>query len=268
MMPTGRPAEIETEIESAPLQTLLHRLRQERRRIVRLGWVCLGGWGGALCFLVTAILYEPRLLYLAMALSCAVACLHSSFAESRLSAQLLAEADRLRDRRLIGAYIDLLETALYVAPGQKTTLVRLLSDLLPTLDASHAPLLTLKQRQALYVELSWRDPYEDSVFLVAILTGLMQIGDTRVLPYARSLTRVGAGASSQERQVMQAARECVQRLEAVQEAVQNNATLLRPLEGASRTDDLLRRIEAREEETPETLLRSSASPAREKEETP
>jgi hypothetical protein len=172
-----------------------------------------------------------------------------SFEQSNLIRKL-ADA---RDPSSIGPLAEALEW-----PDARTQdiAIRTLTVLLRRARASDAPRISAAQRACLYRRLKWssvRKPRERELML-SLLKALEQIGDQAAIPYVMALLE-NTGQTSDQKKVIEAARQCLPYLQQNAEQINYRSTLLRPSSAAAASPETLLRSAAASETPAEQLLR-------------
>ncbi len=128
--------------------------------------------------------------------------------------------------------------------------------LLPQMQAGDARLLDVRQRAFLYQRLRLSEARANPEFLLAILKALEQIGDTDAVPYVEALAH-SEPPTLRERQVKQAAEECLPYLLECAQHNRDSQVLLRASAGSEPPERLLRPLRPSTAPESERLLRTS-----------
>jgi hypothetical protein len=177
--------------------------------------------------------------------------------------------DRLRDRlagyddiRVIGPLAEMLQApdpALHGAASE--ALIRLL----PRLRRADAPLLNAEQRDSLCSVLR-ANRREETDLAIAILDAFAAVGESDVLTLVERLAEM-TGRTRRQRAVRAAALATLPTLKEHVEQARASGTLLRPSDGCSSPDTLLRPVSQTAPSDPQSLLRP-ASPSNSEEDRP
>ena len=183
--------------------------------------------------------------------------LRSFFTKPRWDAD---ELTRIGGVQAVGTLIELLNTP--KAPQRVLPLYTALTQLLPQMKASDAPMLSAAHRRMLYLTIQssfsfLMSPaiYQD--FRLAVLKALEQIGDADAVPIVQHLAN-GQSRTAPQIVLKTAANECLLLLRAHLGSVEANTTLLRASSLAQTNAALLLRpTEFAPDANPVTLLRAS-----------
>jgi hypothetical protein len=235
------------------VEEALALLKKERRAFWGRMLLSLGAWGAGLLTFFLALgrilVSDPGgLLTLCLSLGCVIG---GAILLPRTRSQAMEKLAALDDLRAIGP---LLEALTFAVGVNRYLLTARLTDLLPRLRASDAPLLNQSQRRILYEALSLGDFQQETDLLLAILKALEQIGDAHALPIVTRLAS-GSSGSKREQQVRAAARACLPFLQAQIKRQRLSETLLRANPSPDAEHELLRAAAATEETAPQQLLR-------------
>ena len=160
------------------------------------------------------------------------------------------QAAGLRDKRLVGTLLDMLELEKLGMEVRSPLL-----QLLPSLHSEDAGLLNEGQHARLHQVLMGRDVS----LTVATLKALEQVGDTKALPFVQRLL-AGGGHGTTSEQVREAAHHCWPRLQERIAQEDANRTLLRPTQAENMPDGtLLRAAHSSQCTEVQDLLRASTS---------
>lgn len=171
---------------------------------------------------------------------------------SKQRKEAVGRLSQLREKRAVGPLCDVLE---FKNPEMTVMAKKALTELLPTLQASDAPLLNREQRAILYRSLS----ENDLPFSLVILKALEQIGDGKALPAVQKMAQAEA-ATAKQKEVREAARACLPFLEERAEREKISSTLLRASEPTIHPEVLLRPAETVTSTSPDELLRVPDEP--------
>ncbi|MCS6777054.1 MAG: hypothetical protein NZ557_10980 [Chthonomonadaceae bacterium] len=234
------------------IQRALKKLRAEVRGVRLRLLVATCCWSGGLAALLMGVLLAlhgnrtgPVLTALAFLLiPCGVAML------PRGRRAALKEVARYRDVRIIGDLLD----ALSVSAGRdRYEIIHLLTNLLPLVTETDAPVFTRGRLRQLQELLRCSDGHLEVHLQVAVVRALSKIGDTGSLHLLRQLV-ANSRQGEYEHLVQNAARESVLALQNRIEAAYRRQDLLRPATGAD-PKDLLRIPVAQQDVASEGLLR-------------
>ncbi len=136
----------------------------------------------------------------------------------------------------VGPLLDALALKEYAVRDMAITT---LAALLPRLTASDRSLLSDAQREVLHRCLSEKPRDRDTRFHMAILGALEQVGDSRAIRAVRQWAQAN-GSTREERDLIEAAGECLRSLELLAEDERQRETLLHPVDTPATQDLLLR----------------------------
>ena len=195
--------------------------------------------------------------HLLAALACTIAGIGSTQlyrltlrAEHRLLARKLSKVE---DVRCIGRLAESLDwpdaTVRRVAIGALTRLLR-------RVKASDKVLTTAQQRGNLHRMLILSNAQNDKEFLLSILQALAQVGDSSSIPYVMQLANARP-VSARQRDVCQAARDCLPYLNQRAALTANSQSLLRGSSAnVASADELVRSADINSANDPDELLRA------------
>ena len=122
-------------------------------------------------------------------------------------------------------------------------------------------MITSGQGRPVLQDTSRRLRSKNADLVVAALTAIERMGDTRALPAVERLNGAASGVGATER-VREAVRSCLAVLQAKAEQERARQVLLRPAEDNAANDVLLRPVQGTIESDPEVLLRPSGPESR------
>ena len=257
--------------------TLNQEMQTQRKSLLfgLPGLLVVTAIAGALTSWMQRFLHEdqwliPAMIFLGSFCGASARFLYGSLKPRRRRRQLAKKIARLEDIRAVGPLINSLgcEDGImhYIA-------IEGLIRLLPLLKASDAERITPQQRTILCQVLAqpadipmlntygyiFRRPDENDIRIrVAILKAFEQIGDQKVLPFVEALAN-GSARTAGQKQIKQAAEECLPALHLRVSQMQSSQTLLRASQAADASPETLLRAAVGSETAPDQLLRPGSS---------